>query len=149
MLRKPLFALAMAFAVVTSASPAPAQAKERTKAELKALKKVMKGWSKSLGVKCKLCHNPKDFKEWTAQREVGMAMSELFVDVLKPATDKPGGECAACHTKSLKPDDAKMAAFGKDKLKALAPRFKERAGKVKAPEAKDKLLSVAKYLEGL
>ena len=91
--QKPLFALAVAFAVVTSASPAPAQAKERTKAELKALKKVMKGWSKALGVKCKLCHNPKDFKEWTAQREVGMAMSELFVDVLKPATDKQVNFC--------------------------------------------------------
>lgn len=125
-----------------------ARAAERTKEELKALKKVMKQWSKALGVKCKNCHNTKDFKEWTAQREIGMAMSEVFTKKLKSPTGEPI-ECSSCHTKSVKPDEAKLKAFPAKDLKALAADFEAKSAGAKTDEAKKKLAEVAAYLNTL
>ena len=143
-----------------ASAPGSAHATERTKEELKALKKVMKQWSKALGVKCKHCHNTKDFKEWTPQREVALAMSELFTKKLKPPAGggAPGGAvgagasagagvtCSDCHEKSLKPDPAKIKRFKAADLKALAPAFKARSASVKTEEAKKVLDAVADYL---
>ncbi len=124
----------------------PAQAAERTKEELKALKKVMKKWSKALGVKCKHCHNTKDFKEWSAHREIGLAMNKLFTAKLKPLPGTEAVTCSDCHDKSLEVDEAKMAAFPAANLKALAADFTAAAEVCKEEEAKEALAKVAAYL---
>ena len=126
-----------------------AGAQGRSPEELKALKAVMKEWSRALDVKCTHCHNPKDFQEWTANRTIGQTMSEVFVGTLKPPAATPGGECGACHTGSIKADEAKLAAIGKDRLKPLAASFKARAAEAADEAVRTALLNVAKYLEGL
>ena len=148
MLRRALIATALLTVASLLAPPAPrpAAAAERTKEELKALKKVMKRWSKALGVKCKHCHNTKDFKEWTSQREVGLAMSDLFTKKLKAPAGIEAIECGTCHTKSLKPDEAKLKAFPAADLKALSADFKARSDAAKSEEAKKELAEVAEYL---
>ncbi len=148
MLRRALIAACL-LALPMTAQPQSAAAAERTKEELKALKKVMKKWSKALGVKCKHCHNTKDFSEWTARREVGMAMQELFGKKLKPLEGTTAVTCGDCHSKSLKTDEAGLKRFGLPKVKALASDFKARGAAAKTDGAKETLAEVAKYLEGL
>ena len=152
MLRTTLLTAFLTATTVAAVAVLPARTAhgaERTKEELAALKKVMKEWSRALGVKCNHCHNTKDFKEWTARREVGLAMSELFPKKLKPLPGTQAVTCSDCHEKSLKPQDAKVKAFPIADLSALSADFKARAQACKEEEAKKILEKVAAYLGAL
>ncbi len=136
-------------ATVMALFPLQAESAPRTKEELRALKKVMKSWSKALGVKCKHCHNTKDFAEWTDNREVGLAMHEIMTKKLKPLDGADAVRCGDCHSKSLKPEEAKLKRFKRADLQGLAKAFRERSASAKAEQAKKDLAAFATFLEGL
>jgi len=141
--------LSLAAALPVTLAPRPAPAHELSKAELKEIKKVMKTWAKALGVKCGFCHNIRNFKEWTAHREVAHAMKSVFLGKLKhPEAGKPM-VCGTCHLGDLKPDPAALSKIGHSKLKALAPAFKAAAGKAKHAKAQAELKEIAEHLEAL
>ena len=127
----------------------PVSSHELSKAELKQIKKVMKTWSKALGVKCKFCHNVKDYKEYTPHKRTAHAMKAVFLAQLT----HPKGEtvhCSHCHAKDKHADKKAMVElFGAEPLRKLAGAFVAEADKAQEAKAKEELKEVAEFLSGL
>ncbi len=66
------------------------------KLEPSTLRKVMKTFTRSLGVQCNGCHDTKDFKASTAQKKIATYMWNDFARVLEFEDGKPL-YCDSCH----------------------------------------------------
>lgn len=66
------------------------------KMEPEKLRKVMKTFTKSLGVQCKICHNGDDFRAPTPNKKVAEKMWDHFVRDLA-MEDGSGLYCDSCH----------------------------------------------------
>lgn len=108
-------ALLIAFSVLLYAAtdgPPPATAADGKNLQVLAkdmsksdIKKLMKTWTKALGVKCKHCHKTSDMSQDTPMKEKARAMVRMAKTVngkyLSKAKNKV--DCATCHRGQKKP----------------------------------------------
>jgi hypothetical protein len=64
------------------------------------LRKLMKTFTKSLGVQCSECHDPNDFKAWTPNKRIASGMWNEFVRGLA-MEDGSLLYCDSCHQGSM------------------------------------------------
>ncbi|HET6613026.1 MAG TPA: c-type cytochrome, partial [Kofleriaceae bacterium] len=72
----------------------------------KEIKKIMKGVSKSLGVKCDFCHNVDDFSKDSKKKETARGMMRMVNTLNKKYFAKADHKisCMTCHRGHEHPD---------------------------------------------
>jgi hypothetical protein len=71
------------------------------KMEPEKLRKVMKTFTKALGVQCNACHDPNDFRAWTPKKKIASHMWNDWVRALAMEEKTAVLYCDSCHQGSM------------------------------------------------